>query len=109
MSLAELRELKEQLEELLKQGFIKTSVSPWRAPTLAVKHKNGSIKLCIYYRQLNQVTMKNKYPLPRIDDLFDQLEGFQYLSKINLHSEYHQLRVREKIFPKQPFALAIDI
>ena len=73
MAPAELSELKEQLQELLDKGFIQPSTSPWDAPVLFVKRKDGSLRLCIDYRQLNKVTIKNKYPLPRIDDLFDQL------------------------------------
>ena len=73
MAPAELKELKDQLEDLLDKGFIRPSVSPWGAPVLFVKKKDGSLRLCIDYRQLNKVTVKNKYPLPRIDDLFDQL------------------------------------
>ena len=75
MALAELKELNEQLKELLEQGFIRPSTSPWGAPVLFVKEKDGSLRLCIDYRQLNKVTIKNKYSLPRIDDLFDQLQG----------------------------------
>ncbi|KAL5801392.1 hypothetical protein ACOSQ3_033024 [Xanthoceras sorbifolium] len=73
MAPAELKELKIQLQELLDKGFIRPSVSPWGAPVLFVKKKDGSLRLCIDYRQLNKLTVKNKYPLPRIDDLFDQL------------------------------------
>ena len=72
---AELRELKAQLEELLSKGFIRPSISPWGAPVLFVKKKDGSLRLCIDYRQLNRVTIRNQYPLPRIDELFDQLQG----------------------------------
>ena len=75
MAPAELRELKAQLQELLGKGFIRPSASPWGAPVLFVKKKDGSFRMCIDYRQLNKVTVKNKYPLPRIDDLFDQLQG----------------------------------
>ena len=75
MAPAELRELKAQLQELLDKGFIRPSVSPWGAPVLFVKKKDGSMQLCIDYRELNRVTMRNKYPLPRIEDLFDQLQG----------------------------------
>ena len=71
----ELNELKKQLEELLEKGFIQPSSSPWGAPILFVKKKDGSMRMCIDYRELNKVTIKNKYPLPRIDDLFDQLQG----------------------------------
>ena len=74
MAPAELKELKDQLQDLLEKGFIRPSVSPWGAPVLFVKKKDGSMRMCIDYRQLNKVTIKNKYPLPRIDDLFDQLQ-----------------------------------
>ncbi|XP_074326625.1 uncharacterized protein LOC141664569 [Apium graveolens] len=94
MAHLELQELKEQLEELLDKGFIRPSVSPWGAPVLFVKKKDGSMRLCIDYRELNRITVKNRYPLPRIDDLLDQLEGAKYFSKIDLRSGYHQLRVK---------------
>ena len=89
MAPAELKELKEQLQELLKLGFIRPSVSPWGAPVLFVKKKDGSMRLCIDYRELNRVTVKNKYPLPQIDDLFDQLQGATVFSKIDLRSGYN--------------------
>ena len=95
MAPAELKELKAQLEELLSKGFIRPSTSQWAAPVLFVKKKNGSLLLCIDYRQLNRVTIRNQYPLPRIDELFDQLHGSRVYSKIDLRSGYHQLRVRE--------------
>ncbi|XXG42070.1 hypothetical protein AAC387_Pa01g2420 [Persea americana] len=100
---AELRELKTQLEELLDNGFVRPSLSPWGAPVLFVKKKDGSMRMCIDYCQLNQVTMKNKYPLPRIDELFDQLQGARHFSKIDLRSGYHQLRVREHDVQKTAF------
>eukprot|EP00268_Persea_americana_P054813 TRINITY_DN6322_c0_g1_i1.p1 TRINITY_DN6322_c0_g1~~TRINITY_DN6322_c0_g1_i1.p1 ORF type:complete len:1140 (-),score=111.45 TRINITY_DN6322_c0_g1_i1:645-4064(-) len=100
MAPAELKELKDQLEELLDKGFIRPSVSPWGAPVLFVKKKDGTLRMCIDYRQLNQVTIKNKYPLPCIDELFDQLQGVKYFSKIDLRSGSHQLRVREEDIPK---------
>ena len=84
MACAELVELKKQLQELLEKGFIWPSVSPWGAPVLFVKKKDGSLRLCIDYRRLNQVTVKNQYPLPHIDDLFDHLRGSRCFSKINL-------------------------
>jgi len=89
MAPSELKELKTQLHELLDKGFICPSHSPWGAPVLFVKKADGSLRLCIDYRGLNQVTIKNKYPLPRIDDLFDQLAGAQIFSKIDLRSGYH--------------------
>ena len=94
MALAELKELKEQLQDLLSKGFIRPSVSPWGVPVLFVKKKDGSMRMCIDYRQLNKVTIRNKYPIPRIDDLFDQLQGASVFSKIDLRSGYHQLKVR---------------
>jgi hypothetical protein len=100
MAPTELRELKEQLQELLDRGFIRPSVSPWGAPVLFVKKKDGSMRMCIDYRELNKVTIKNKYPLPRIDDLFDQLKGASVFSKKDLLSGYHQLKVREEDVPK---------
>ena len=93
MAPAELKELKEQLKDLLDKGFIRPSKSPWGAPVLFVRKKDGSLRMCIDYRQLNKVTIKNRYPLPRIDDLFDQLVGASYFSKIDLRSGYHQIRV----------------
>ncbi|KAA0056476.1 ty3-gypsy retrotransposon protein [Cucumis melo var. makuwa] len=95
MAPAELKELKVQLQELLDKGFIRPNVSPWRAPVLFVKKKDGSMRLCIDYRELNKVTVKNRYPLPRIHDLFDQLQGATIFSKIDLQSGYHQLRIRD--------------
>ena len=83
MSVSELAELKKQLEELLDKKFVRPSVSPWGAPILLVKKKDGSMRLCIDYRQLNKVTIKNRYPLPRIDDLMDQLVGARVLSRFS--------------------------
>ena len=103
MAPAELRELKEQLQDLLEKGFIRPSISPWGAPVLFVRKKYGSLRMCIDYRQLNKVTIKNKYPLPRIDDLFDQLQGARCFSKIDLRSGYHQVRVKDKDIPKTSF------
>ncbi|RVW85873.1 Retrovirus-related Pol polyprotein from transposon 17.6 [Vitis vinifera] len=103
MAPVELKELKVQLQELLDKGFIRPSVSPWGAPVLFVKKKDGSMRLCIDYRELNKVTVRNKYPLPRIDDLFDQLQGACVFSKIDLRSGYHQLRVRGEDVPKTAF------
>ena len=103
MSPAELRELKAQLEELLSKGFIRPNISPWGAPVLFVKKKDGSLRLCIDYRQLNRVIIRNQYPLPRIDELFDQLQGSRVYSKIDLRSGYHQLRVQESDVPKTAF------
>ena len=104
MAPAELRELKAQLEELLSKGFIRPSISPWGAPVPFVKKKkDGSLRLCIDYRQLNRVTIRNQYPLPWIDELFDQLHGSRVYSKIDLRSGYHQLRVQESDVPKTAF------
>ncbi|XP_038972361.1 uncharacterized protein LOC120104745 [Phoenix dactylifera] len=103
MAPAELRELKAQLQELLEKKFIRPSVSPWGAPVLFVKKKDGSMRMCIDYRELNKVIVKNKYPLPRIDDLFDQLQGAQVFSKIDLRSGYHQLKIQTEDVPKTAF------
>ncbi|KAI3753681.1 hypothetical protein L2E82_25742 [Cichorium intybus] len=100
---SEMEELKRQLQELLELGFIRPSSSPWGAPILFVKKKDGSMRMCIDYRELNKITIKNRYPLPRIDDLFDQLHGATYFSKIDLRSGYHQLRVQEADIPKTAF------
>ncbi|GJU72173.1 putative reverse transcriptase domain-containing protein [Tanacetum coccineum] len=97
------QELSNQLQELTDRGFIRPSTSPWGAPVLFVKKKDGSFRMCIDYRELNKLTIKNRYPLPRIDDLFDQLQGSSIYSKIDLRSGYHQLRVREEDIPKTAF------
>ncbi|KAJ0565465.1 putative nucleotidyltransferase, Ribonuclease H [Helianthus annuus] len=99
----EMKELRTQLDELLAKGFIKPNSSPWGAPLLFVKKKDGSMRLCIDYRELNKVTIKNRYPLPRIDDLFDQLQRASYFSKIDLRSGYHQLKVRDEDVHKTAF------
>ncbi|KAK1421343.1 hypothetical protein QVD17_23595 [Tagetes erecta] len=100
---SEMKELMAQLQELLEKGFIQPSSSPWGAPILFVKKKDGSLRMCIDYRDLNKVTIKNRYPLPRIDDLFDQLQGSSYFSKIDLRSGYHQVKVRKEDVPKTAF------
>ncbi|KAM0008028.1 putative nucleotidyltransferase, Ribonuclease H [Helianthus debilis subsp. tardiflorus] len=100
---SEMQELSTQLQELLDKGFIRPSFSPWGAPVLFVKKKDGSLRMCIDYRELNKLTIKNRYPLPRIDDLFDQLQGSNYYSKIDLRSGYHQLRIQEESVPKTAF------
>nr|GFA23314.1 hypothetical protein [Tanacetum cinerariifolium] len=100
---SEMKELAKQLQELSDKGFIRPSSSPWGAPVLFVKKKDGSFRMCIDYRELNKMTIKNRYPLPRIDDLFDQLQGSSVYSKIDLRSAYHQLRVREKDIPITAF------
>ena len=103
MAPLELKELKLQLQELFKKGFIRPSVSPWGAPVLFVQKKDGTLRLCIDYRQLNKLTVKNKYLLPRIDDLFDQLKGASIFSKIDLRSGYHQLRIKDADVHKTAF------
>src|SRR3954466_5148678 len=103
MSVDELKELKKQLGEQLQKGFIQSSSSSWGAPVLFVENKDRSQRLCIDYRSLNEVTIQNKYPLPRINDLFDQLEGACVFSKIDLRSGYFQLKIREQDIPKTAF------
>ncbi|CAA7037686.1 unnamed protein product [Microthlaspi erraticum] len=103
MAPAELAELKKQIEDLLSKGFIRPSVSPWGAPVLFVKKKDGSFRLCIDYRGLNRVTVKNRYPLPRIDELLDQLRGATWFSKIDLASGYHQIPIDEADVRKTAF------
>ena len=103
MAPAELKELKIQLQDLLERGFIKESDSPWGAPVLFVKKKDGSLRLCIDYRGLNEVTIKNKYPLPLIDGLFDQLQGSVVYSKLDLRQGYYQLRIKKEDIPKTAF------
>ncbi|GJX24897.1 putative reverse transcriptase domain-containing protein, partial [Tanacetum coccineum] len=103
LAASEMKELMSQLQELLDKGFIRPSSSPWGAPILFVKKKDGSMRMCIDYRELNKVTVKNVYPLPRIDDLFYQLQGARWFSKIDLRSGYHQLKVREEDIPKTAF------
>jgi hypothetical protein len=100
-----LAELKEHIKELLEKGFIYPSSSLWGAPVIFVPKKDGTQRLCVDYHTLNEVTIKNKYPLPRIDDLFDQLRGACVFSKINLRLGYHQLKVRECDIPKTAFVL----
>jgi hypothetical protein len=100
----ELAELKNQLQELLDKGYIRLSSSPWGCPALLVKKKDGSLTLCVDYRPLNAVTIKNKYPLPRIDVLFDQLARAKVFSKIDLHYGYHQIKIRPCDIPKTVFS-----
>nr|GEW74431.1 hypothetical protein [Tanacetum cinerariifolium] len=105
---SEMKELVEHLKELSDKGFIRPSSSPWGAPVLFVKKKDGSFRMCIDYQELKKLTIKNRYPLPRIDDLFDQLQGSSVYSKIGLRSGYHQLRVREEDIPKTAFKTRED-
>ncbi|GKD39833.1 putative nucleotidyltransferase, ribonuclease H, partial [Tanacetum coccineum] len=100
---SELEEFSGQLKELQDKGFIRPSSSPWGAPVLFVKKKDGSFRMCIDYRELNKLTDKNRYPLSRIDDIFDQLQGSQFFLKIDLRSGYHQLRVHEDDISKTAF------
>ncbi|GJR75878.1 putative reverse transcriptase domain-containing protein [Tanacetum coccineum] len=100
---SEMKELSEQLKELSDKGFIRPSSSPWGAPVLFVKKKDGSFRMCIDYLELNKLMVKNRYPLPRIDDLFDQHQGLSVYSKIDLRLGYHQLRVQEEYIPKTAF------
>ena len=92
----ELVEMKKQIEEVLEKGYVRPSSSSWGAPVLFVKKKDGSMRMCINYHALNKVTIKNKYPLPRIDDLFDQMKRARVFSKIDLRSGYHQLKICPK-------------
>ena len=103
MSTPELQELKMQLKELLDLGMIRPSVSPWGAPIIFIRKKDGSWRIFIDYHQLNKATIKNQYPLPRIDDLFDQMKGAMVFSKIYLRSGYHQLQIKEDYIPKTAF------
>eukprot|EP00253_Pinus_taeda_P016801 PITA_16801 len=103
MSVPELTELKMQLQELLDKQYIRPSVSPWGAPVLFVKKKDGTLRMCIDYRQLNKLTVKNKYPLPRIDELFDQVKGAKVFSKIDLRSGYQQIRIKDEDIAKTAF------
>ncbi|GJS18872.1 putative reverse transcriptase domain-containing protein [Tanacetum coccineum] len=98
-----MKELSEQLQELFDKGFIRHSSSPWGDQILLVKKKDWSFRMCIDYYELNKLTVKNRYPLMRIDDLFDQLQGSSIYSKIDLRLGYHQLRVREQDIPKMAF------
>ncbi|GKF81469.1 putative reverse transcriptase domain-containing protein, partial [Tanacetum coccineum] len=100
---SEMRELLKQLRELLEKGFNCLSLSTWGAPVFFVKKKNGSFRMCIDYRELNKLTVKNRYPLLRIDDLFDQLQGSSVYSKIDLRSGYHQLHIKEDDIPIKAF------
>ena len=104
MAPKELVEIKKQLEELLEKSFIRPSSSPWGCPAIFVKKKDETLRMCVDYHPLNAVTIKNKYPLPRIDTLFDQLVGAKVFSKIDLHSGYHQIKIRPQDIPKTTFS-----
>jgi hypothetical protein len=103
MLVDELEELKKQLRELSDKGYIRPSASPWGSPVLFVKKKDGSMRMCIDYRNLKAMTVKNKYPLPRLDDLLDQLKDAKFFAKINLRSGYHQMEIRSEDIPKTAF------
>jgi hypothetical protein len=104
MTPKELAELKVQLNELLNKGYIRLSSSPWDCSALFVKKKDQFLRLCVDYRLLNAITIKNKYPLPRIDILFDQLAGARVFSKVDLHLGYHQIKIRSEYVPKTVFS-----
>jgi hypothetical protein len=104
MSVEELKELKKQLTKLQEVGYIRPSSSPWGAPILFVQKKDGSQRMCVDYRSLNDVTIKNKYLLPHIEDLFDQMRGARVFSKIDLRSGYHQMKIRPSDIPKTAFS-----
>jgi hypothetical protein len=103
MDVKDLVELKKQIEELLEKGFIRPSSSPWGAPVLFVSNKDGSRRMCVDYKSLNEVTIKNKYPLSWIEDLFDQIKGAKIFSKVDLRLGYHQLKIRAEDVPKTAF------
>jgi hypothetical protein len=103
LSPPEMDELKKQLEDLTRQGFIRPSISPYGAPILFVRKKDGTMRMCVDYRALNKITIKNKYPLPRIDELLDRLQGAKFFSKLDLMSGYHQVRIAARDIPKTAF------
>jgi hypothetical protein len=105
MSPVEMKELKVQLQRLLEKGYIRPSTSPWGCSALFVEKKDKELHLCVDYRPLNAVTIKNKYPLPCIDILFDQLAGVQVFSKIDLRSSYHQIKIHAEDIPKTAFTM----
>ena len=98
-----MAELKKQLDDLLNKGFIRPSVSPYGAPVLFVHKKEGTLRLCVDYRALNKITIKNRYPLPQIDELMDRLVGAKYFTKIDLYSGYHQIRIKNSDISKTAF------
>jgi hypothetical protein len=104
ISVDKLKELKKKLTELQEVGYILSSSSPWGASVLFVQKKDGSQRMCVDYRSLNDVTVKNKYPLPRIEDLFDQMRGARVFLKIDLRSGYHQMKIRPSDIPKTTFS-----
>ena len=108
MPVNELVELKKQIAELQSKGFIRPNSSPWGAPVLFVEKKDGTQRMCVDYRSFNEVTIKNKYPLPRIEDLFDQMKGASVFSKIDLRSGYHQLKSGSRISRRPHFAPGMD-
>ena len=97
-----------QLADYLSKGFIHKSFSPWALPILLVKKKDGSMRICVDYHSLNAITIKNKYPLSKLDELFDQLKGAKYFSKIDLHSGYHQVRMTLMMYQNLRFKLTLD-
>ena len=103
MPAKDLEDIKKQIKELLDKGYIRPSSSPWGSPVLLVEKKDGSLRMVVDYRGLNEVTIKNKYPLPMINDLFDRLQGAKVFSKIDLRSGYHQLKIRDQDIPKTAF------
>jgi len=109
MTPAEMKELKDQLHDLLDLGFIRPIVSPWGAHVLFVKKKDESMRLCIDYRELNKVTIKNRYPLSRIDDLFDQFQGASVFFEIDLRSRYQQLKIKLEDVPKTAFRIRYEL
>ena len=109
LSRPEVAELNTQVASLLEKGYIQPSNSPYGHPVLFVKKKNGNLRMCIDYRSLNQQTVKNRYPLPRIDDLFDQLQGAQVFSSIDLQSAYYQVRLKPEDVPKTAFTTPLGL
>ena len=103
MNPSELVELKKRLDAMLEKGLIQPSALPWRSPVLFIDKKYGGNRLCTDYRNLNDVTIKNNYPLPKIEDLFDQLTGAQVFSKIDVRTGYHQLKIHATDIPKTAF------
>lgn len=104
MSPLELKTLKEQLDELIQLNYIKPLTSPWAASVLFIKKKDGSLRLCVDYRGLNTVMIMNKYPLPLLDEFFDQFQGAKYFSKLDLQQGYHQLHIEDDDVPKTAFS-----